>query len=155
MESPSILWVQCRRLPPVSLTLLTSHPSRDKGIEWSPPFLEDESFIISENQQKRLVQELAFTAFHGGNAANFSNILYFHTSKILSFQHVLNMKSGEILHLFLVLSLCNPVCVFTYPSLPPCQPPTPTHCTGCGRRVYLPPQTEPSSLFPELHPSTG
>ena len=70
------------RLPPVSLTLLTSHPRKNKGTEWSPPFLEDESFIISEKQQKRLVQELAFIAFHGGNAANFSNILYFHTSKI-------------------------------------------------------------------------
>ena len=84
------------RLPPVSLTLLTSHPRRNKGTEWSPPFLEDESFIISEKQQKRLVQELAFIAFHGGNAANFSNILYFHTSKILSFKYILNMKSGEI-----------------------------------------------------------
>ena len=84
------------RLPPVSLTLLTSHPRKNKGTEWSPPFLEDESFIISEKQQKRLVQELAFIAFHGGNAANFSNILYFHTSKILSFKYILNMKSGEI-----------------------------------------------------------
>ena len=148
MERPSILWVQRVRLPPVSLTLLTSHPSRNKGTEWSPPFLEDESFIISETNRRGWSRN--WLSLHSMEGLQLLSVIYL-TSIHLKYCHGSTYsiwKVERFLHLFFVLSLCNPVCICAYPSLPPCHPPTLAHCTGCGRRVYLPPQTEPSSFFP-------